>query len=64
MPVFSGLGTLWTTVANIFMEGLNSVFQATKRKARGYRSSEHLTTMPPARIATPQGNSGYANRSS
>ena len=26
-------------------EGLNSVFQATKRKARGYRSSEYRITM-------------------
>src|ERR1700677_2836071 len=25
-----------------FMEGLNSVFSATKRKARGYRSTTHL----------------------
>ena len=29
-------------VTNAFMEGLNSVFSATKRKARGYKSSEHL----------------------
>ena len=28
-----------------FMEGLNSVFQATKRKARGYRNSVYLITM-------------------
>jgi transposase len=28
-----------------FMEGLNSLFSATKRKARGYRSSEYQTTM-------------------
>jgi transposase len=32
-------------VTNAFMEGLNSVFSATKRKARGYRSTVHLTTM-------------------
>ena len=32
-------------VTNAFMEGLNSVFSATKRKARGYRSTIHLTTM-------------------
>lgn len=32
-------------VTNAFMEGLNSVFSATKRKARGYRSSEYLITM-------------------
>ena len=30
---------------NAFMEGLNSVFSATKRKARGYRSPTHLITM-------------------
>ena len=28
-----------------FMEGLNSLFSATKRKARGYRSIEYLKTM-------------------
>ncbi len=32
-------------VTNAFMEGLNSVFSATKRKARGYRSQEYLITM-------------------
>jgi transposase len=32
-------------VTNAFMEGLNSVFSATKRKARGYRSSTYLITM-------------------
>ena len=32
-------------VTNAFMEGLNSIFSATKRKARGYRSTVHLTTM-------------------
>src|ERR1700704_1143298 len=32
-------------VTNAFMEGLNSVFNATKRRARGYRSSIHLITM-------------------
>jgi Transposase and inactivated derivatives len=31
-------------VTNAFMEGLNSVFSATKRKARGYRSTTHLIT--------------------
>jgi transposase len=31
-------------VTNAFMEGLNSVFSATKRKARGYRSTTYLTT--------------------
>jgi transposase len=28
-----------------FMEGLNSLFSATKRKARGYRSIEYQTAM-------------------
>jgi transposase len=32
-------------LTNAFMEGLNSVFSATKRKARGYRSTLHLVTM-------------------
>ncbi len=32
-------------VTNAFMEGLNSVFSATQRRARGYRSSTHLITM-------------------
>jgi transposase len=32
-------------LTNAFMEGLNSVFSATKRKARGYRSFRHLITM-------------------
>ena len=32
-------------VTNAFMEGLNSVFSATKRKARGYRSTTHMITM-------------------
>jgi transposase len=32
-------------VTNAFMEGLNSVFSATKRKARGYRSAVYLITM-------------------
>jgi transposase len=32
-------------LTNAFMEGLNSVFSATKRKARGYRSTVHLITM-------------------
>lgn len=32
-------------VTNAYMEGLNSVFSATKRKARGYRSVEYLLTM-------------------
>lgn len=32
-------------LTNAFMEGLNSVFSATKRKARGYRSPAHFITM-------------------
>jgi transposase len=32
-------------ITNAFLEGLNSVFSATKRKARGYRSLTHLITM-------------------
>jgi len=32
-------------LTNAFMEGLNSVFSATKRKARGYRSAVYLITM-------------------
>jgi transposase len=39
----SGILAHWKwRLTNAFMEGLNSVFQATKRKARGYRSSEYL----------------------
>jgi transposase len=42
----SGILAHWKWgVTNAFMEGLNSVFSATKRKARGYRSSVHLITM-------------------
>lgn len=32
-------------LTNAFMEGLNSVFSATARKARGYRSTTYLITM-------------------
>jgi transposase len=32
-------------LTNAFMEGLNSVFSGTKRRARGYRSSTHLIAM-------------------
>jgi transposase len=39
------LGHWRSGVTNAFMEGLNSVFSATKRKARGYRSTTHLITM-------------------
>jgi transposase len=42
----SGILAHWKWgVTNAFMEGLNSVFSATKRKARGYRSTAHLITM-------------------
>jgi transposase len=42
----AGILTHWKWgVTNAFMEGLNSVFSATKRKARGYRSTTHLITM-------------------
>lgn len=30
---------------NAFLEGLNSVFSAVKRKARGFRSTDNLITM-------------------
>ncbi len=32
-------------ITNAFMEGLNSVFSAVKRKARGFRSTQNLTCM-------------------
>ena len=32
-------------ITNAFMEGLNSVFSAVKRRSRGFRSKEYLTTM-------------------
>jgi transposase len=32
-------------LSTAFLEGLNSVFSAVKRKARGYRSSEYMITM-------------------
>lgn len=42
----AGILAYWRSgVTNAFMEGLNSVFSATKRKARGYRSTTHLITM-------------------
>src|SRR5436190_5600103 len=41
-----GIMAYWShRVTNAYMEGLNSVFSATKRKARGYRSVEYLLTM-------------------
>jgi transposase len=42
----AGILAHWKSgVTNAFMEGLNSVFSATKRKARGYRSTTHLIAM-------------------
>jgi transposase len=42
----AGILAHWKSgLTNAFMEGLNSVFSATKRKARGYRSTTHLITM-------------------
>lgn len=42
----TGILAHWKSgLTNAFMEGLNSVFSATKRKARGYRSTHHLITM-------------------
>jgi transposase len=42
----SGILAHWKWgVTNAFMEGLNSVFSATKRRARGFRSTTHLITM-------------------
>jgi transposase len=32
-------------ITNAFMEGLNSVFSAVKRKARGFRSTDNLIAM-------------------
>jgi transposase len=32
-------------ITNAFMEGLNSVFSAVKRKARGFRSVDNLVVM-------------------
>ena len=32
-------------VTNAFMEGINSVFSAVRRKARGYRSTKYMITM-------------------
>jgi transposase len=39
------LGHWRSGLTNAFLEGLNSVFSATKRKARGYRSTPRLITM-------------------
>lgn len=41
-----GILAYWTAkVTNAFLEGLNSLFSATKRKARGYRTTRYLTAM-------------------
>lgn len=41
-----GILAYWKSgLTNAFMEGLNSVFSATKRKARGYRSTTYLITI-------------------
>ena len=41
-----GILAHWTQgLTTAFMEGLNSLFSAVKRKARGYRSAEYMTTM-------------------
>ena len=39
------LGHWQAGLTTAFLEGLNSVFSAVKRKARGYRSTEYMTTM-------------------
>jgi transposase len=42
----AGILAHWTQgLTTAFMEGLNSLFSAVKRKARGYRSVEYMTTM-------------------
>jgi transposase len=41
-----GVCAQWRTgVTNAFMEGLNSVFSAVKRRARGFRTERNLTLM-------------------
>jgi transposase len=41
-----GILAHWTQgLTTAIMEGLNSLFSAVKRKARGYRSVEYMTTM-------------------
>lgn len=43
---FEGIISFATSrITNAFMEGLNSVFSAVKRKARGYRSNKNLIIM-------------------
>jgi transposase len=39
------LGHWQEGLTTAFLEGLNSLFSATKRKARGYRSPEYQTAM-------------------
>jgi transposase len=39
------IGFAESRITNAFMEGLNSVFSAVKRKARGFRSTQNLTSM-------------------
>lgn len=42
----AGILAHWSNwLSTAFMEGLNSVFSAVKRKARGYRSSEYMIAM-------------------
>ena len=41
-----GILAHWTQgLTTAFMEGLNSLFSAVKRRARGYRTVEYMTTM-------------------
>ena len=41
-----GISAHWTRgLTTAFMEGLNSLFLAVKRKARGYRSFEDMTAI-------------------
>ena len=43
---WAGILAHWQAgLTTAFLEGLNSVFSAVKRKARGYRSTEYMTTM-------------------
>jgi transposase len=39
------LGHWQQGLTTVFLEGLNSLFSATKRKARGYRSTEYQIAM-------------------
>ena len=43
---FEGILAHWTQgLTTALMEGLDSLFSAVKRKARGYRSVEYMTAM-------------------